>query len=194
MFEYFARVGWRPTIGDPSFMGWFTVGAYAAAALLAFLAAAFVRVGDDPVADRRRRWLWIGVALLMSFLCVNKQLDLQSLLTRIGRDIAQRGGWYDSRRIVQLLFVMAVAAAGIGTLVLVVRKTRFIIKEQKLLLAGVCFLLSFIIIRASSFHHVGEFLGRDIFGFRMNWLLELTGIGLITAAAVRTLRAPHRRR
>jgi len=194
MFEYFARVGWRPTIGDPSFMGWLTVAAYAVAAVLAFVAAATLRAGDDPAADRRRRRLWLGVALLMSFLCVNKQLDLQTLFTKIGRDVALRGGWYDSRRIVQFLFVLAVAAAGVGTLVLVVRKTRLIIKEQKLLLVGVCFLLSFIIIRALSFHHVGEFLGRGIFGFRMNWLLELTGIGLIAAAAARTLRAAGRRR
>ena len=33
--NFLKEIRWEPTIGDPTFMGWFTVAAYAVAALLA---------------------------------------------------------------------------------------------------------------------------------------------------------------
>jgi hypothetical protein len=191
MFEFIAKLGWRPAIGDPSVMGWLTVAAYAAAAVLSFIAARRVRIAPGAPPQRRsERRMWLGVAIFMSLLCVNKQLDLQTLLTKIGRDIAVRGGWYEHRRPVQFLFVMAVAAVVIAGFVLIVRKTRSVLKERKTLLAGLCFMLSFIVIRASSFHHVAVILGADIWGVRLNWLLELSGIALVGVSAARSIRRP----
>jgi hypothetical protein len=188
MVEFFSQLGWRPAIGDPSVMGWLTVAAYAVAAALCFWAARRVPIGADGAPGRRERRMWTWIGLLMSALCVNKQLDLQTLFTRIGRELAARGGWYGSRRIVQFFFVMAVASVGTWVFILVVRKTRLILKERKLLLFGLCFLISFIIIRASSFHHVAVILEAKIWGVRMNWLLELGGIMMIAASAAQSLR------
>jgi hypothetical protein len=190
MLEFISHLGWRPAIGDPSLMGWLTVIAYAAAAALCFVAARRIPVDDRPAQNRRKRRMWMGIAVLMAFLSINKQLDLQTLLTKIGREVAVRGGWYGDRRIVQLLFVIAVLIAGAAMFVLIVRRTRFIIKERKLLLVGLCFLISFIVVRASSFHHVGVFLGSGIWGVRMNWILELSGIGMIALSAAQSIRHP----
>jgi hypothetical protein len=44
-------------------------------------------------------------------------------------------------------------------------------------------LLTFIVVRAISFHHVDVFLKSGIAGLRMNWLLELGGISLVGGAA-----------
>ena len=74
--------------------------------------------------------MWLGVGLLMSFLCINKQLDLQSLFTDLGRVLATRGGWYDAAPDVQLWFVIAVAAAGIMMFVIIVWKSRSILQER----------------------------------------------------------------
>jgi hypothetical protein len=178
-------------IGDPSFMGWLTVAAYALAAVLCLVAARRVPLDESLRSNRQQRHMWIGVGLFMSFLCLNKQLDLQTLLTRIGRELATRGGWYGERRIVQLLFVIAVAIAGIAAFIIIGRKTRSVLRERKPLLFGLSFLISFIIIRASSFHHVGEFLGREIVGVRMNWVLELGGIGLVVVSAAQAIRRPR---
>lgn len=191
MFEFLAQLGWRPGIGDPSVMGWVTVAAYAAAAGLCFVAARRVRVDSQVPHGRRERRLWIGVAVFMALLCVNKQLDLQTLLTKIGRELAVRGGWYEHRRPVQFLFVLAIAAVAVAAFVWVVRKTRSILKERRLLLVGVCFMLSFIIIRASSFHHVAVILGAEIWGIRLNWLLELGGIAMIALSAAQSIRNPR---
>jgi hypothetical protein len=191
VIKFISQLGWRPTIGDPSIMGWLTVAAYAFAALLCFIAASRSRVPEDLPMNARLRHLWRGVGAFMLFLCLNKQLDLQTLLTKIGRELAVRGGWYGNRRIVQFIFVMAVAIIAIAIFVFIVRRTRLLLKERKLLLFGLCFLIVFIIVRASSFHHVGVFLGTEIWGVRLNWVLELGGIGLIAVSAARAIRNPN---
>jgi hypothetical protein len=168
------RIKWRPEIGDPTFMGWFTVGAYLVAALLAWRAA--------KVEPNGRR-LWLGVAVLMALLCINKQFDLQSLLTDIGREIARYGGWYGERRKVQKLFVLGVIAGSGLFGCWFAWRFRVFLLGHKLLSFGLLFLLTFIVVRAISFHHVDVFLKDGIGGVRWNWILELTGILLVAAAA-----------
>ena len=189
--EFVSQIRWRPQIGDPSFMGWFTVAAYAGAAVLCFIAASRCLAAADAEQARRQRRIWWSVAVLMVLLCINKQLDLQSLFTDVGRVLATRGGWYGERRTVQLLFVIAVAAAGILTFVIAARKIRSVLREGILLLLGLSWLLVFIIVRAVSFHHVGVFIQSWFLGIRVNWILELGGIALIALSAARSARPPR---
>jgi hypothetical protein len=48
---------------------------------------------------------------------------------------------------------------------------------------GLFFLLSFVVIRAASFHHIDRILDLRILHLRMNWILELSGILIVAAAA-----------
>ncbi len=167
------KIKWRPEIGDPTFMGWATVACYLAAAFLAW--RAWRRKGGG---------IWFGVAVLMALLCVNKQFDLQSLFTDIGREIANRGGWYARRREVQKWFVLGVlvgSAAGGGYFAW---RYRAFLAGHKLLACGLLFLLTFILVRAVSFHHFDVFLKERIAGMRWNWLLELSGISMVAVAAL----------
>jgi hypothetical protein len=188
--EFVSQIRWRPGIGDPSFMGWFTVAAYAAAAVLCFIAARRCLAADDAGLSRRRRRMWLVVAILMAFLCINKQLDLQSLFTDVGRVVATRGGWYGERRSVQFWFVIAVAA-GVTIFLIMAWRIRSMLRESILLLLGLSSLLTFIVIRAASFHHFDMFIGSHVLGIRMNWILELTGIGLIALSATRAGYRPR---
>jgi hypothetical protein len=129
----------------------------------------------------------------MAVLCLNKQLDLQSLFTDIGRTLATRWGWYDERRTIQLLFVIAAAAAGTAMVIYIASKTRSILRERKLLLFGLAFLLTFIVIRAASFHHVATVLAAEVLGVRVNGILELTGILMIALSAARSIFRPRSR-
>jgi hypothetical protein len=188
--DFLQQIRWRPTIGDPSVMGWLTVLAYGLAALTAWLAAR--RAARAPGMARGSSGLWLLVALLMTGLCLNKQLDLQSLFTAIGRAIAWKQGWYEDRREFQKIFVIAVlgaSALGTGLLALLFRDFW---KRHLLLAAGLVSLLTFIVVRAISFHHVDVFLGQRVSGMKMNWVLELTGIGLVWLAALREWRWPSR--
>ena len=175
--------GWKPQIGDPTVYGWLTVVAYAAAALLCWRA----HLG----APRSERRLWLGLALLMAFLAANKQLDLQSLMTAAGRGMAKAEGWYERRRPIQAIFIIAMALAGVAGVALILRSYRRASLALQGALAGAVVLLVFILIRASSFEKMDSFINSSISGARANHLMELGGIGIIAGCA---LGAAYRRR
>lgn len=174
---------WSPVIGDPTVMGWVTVATYVAATLVC---ARVAWAGDFPERLRDREELFWGLlALLLAFLAVNKQLDLQSLLTASARCLAIEQGWYENRRPVQLAFIAAVAAsaalAGICGAFLMRRS----LPRVGLALAGLCLLLGFVLIRAAGFHHVDRLISTEVLSVRANWVLELSGLALILVAGLR---------
>jgi hypothetical protein len=181
------HIKWRPGIGDPSFMGWFTVFAYALAAFFAW------RAGKKNGPGKRGK-IWIWVAIVMAALCINKQLDLQSLVTDLGREVANWGGWYGKRRGVQKWFVIGVIAGALVFGAWFFWRFRDFIKGHKLLAFGLLFTLTFIVVRAISFHHVDVFFKTKVAGLKMNWILELGGIAMIAVAALRELAALPARR
>ena len=201
--EFISQIYWRPRIGDASLMGWLTVAAYGLTAVLCLMAAlkqnsglggskaSGVAAAEDKGCRFQRR-MWMGIAVLMAFLCLNKQLDLQSLLTNIGRIVANQGGWYDERRTVQFWFVVAVGLASIAAFVFLAWKTRSIFRGRTLLLFGLSMLLLFVVMRAASFHHVGVFLERRVLGLKLNWVLELGSIALVAVSAVQAIRHPRK--
>jgi len=168
---------WRPTIGDPSFMGWFTVGSYFCCAILGA-----IMVFVNRKRDREFLLFWSTISLLMILLGINKELDLQSLFTEVGRQIARAQGWIDYRRTVQFWFIVVFGTTVMGAFLLFVIMMKDLFRRFTLAFSGLFFLLGFIIIRASSFHHFDEILGFRVFELKMNWVLELAGIYLIFLA------------
>lgn len=183
---------WRPGIGDPSVLGWVTVAAYLAASVACALAA-----WREPMPDGGRRVrarpspFWLVLSGLLLALGINKQLDLQSLVTQTGRDIIRAWGLYGERRELQLGFIAAVASACAGALVGFLWASRRSLKRRWPAIAGMLFILGFVTIRAASFHHVDAFLGARLGGMRWNWILELGGIAVVAAAALRILLGPR---
>lgn len=174
---------WRPGIGDPTFLGWLTTLSYLAAALLCYRAARRVR-GTVPGA-LRMRGAWIALALLMLALGVNKQLDLQSWFSYVGKEMALEQGWYRQRAQFQRLFIAAVV---IGSAISGSVAAYFLRRELRqlwLTVLGALFIVAFVLIRASSFHHVDLFLKDGPGGVRMNWILELGGIACVAIGALR---------
>jgi hypothetical protein len=183
------EITWTPGIGDPSFMGWFTVAAYLAAAALAWRAARAIRKHVPEEAQGRQPAVWTFVAALFLALAINKQLDLQSLLTDIGRVFVANEGWNDHKATIQVTFIffcLVAALVAVTTGVWVAHRRR---REYGLLVAGGTFTVTFVLIRATSFHHMDRLIGHTIGGVRMNWALELTGIG--TTALAAWLRTRH---
>src|SRR5205085_8940882 len=60
------------------------------------------RLPGGIVQERRA---WYSISSLFLALGINKQLDLQSALTELGKIIAHAQGWYEQRRLIQLVFV-----------------------------------------------------------------------------------------
>ncbi|MDB6178760.1 hypothetical protein PAF17_14780 [Paracoccus sp. Z330] len=172
---------WQPGIGDPNATGWLTVLAYVLCLVLSV--RVWVKLSGQP-----GRAFWGLVALLMLFLALNKQLDLQSALTATGRCLAQAQGWYDNRRIVQAAFVLGVLALMVAALLMGLRALRGQLARYGLALAGLTVLCGFVAIRAIGFHHMDALIGHRSFGVSTNYLLENTGLVLIGLNAFRVLR------
>ena len=165
------------------------MGVFAVAALLCGLLAASPR-------GRPERGFWIALALLMAALAANKQLDLQSALTAVGRCVAQDQGWYDARRGVQALFTLAVGAVSLIGLLLLAAAMRRHLARAGLALLGAGFVTGFVLVRAVSWGHVGAILDLPMGGMRMNHVLENVGPLLVAVNALALLwrRTPSRTR
>jgi hypothetical protein len=175
---------WSPGIGDPTPAGWLTTLAYFAAAWSCWAAARRLRPEYRVTAGLRREWrLWRALSVLLASLGINKQLDLQSALTEMGRMLARSGDWYAQRRSVQLAFVVAVALAGLAAAGFALWAVRRTAAPVRLAVAGACMLLGFVVARAASFHHVDLVVSHELLGLRLGSLLELAIAGLILAAA-----------
>lgn len=181
--------GWSPGIGDPTLVGWATVLAYFFASALGARAARVASFRRDR--GDARFWWFTAAALLL--LAINKELDLQSAFTAIGKHVAMTQGWYGERRQVQLAFIVAVSLAGLVAAVVMLRAARRSDGSVRLAMAGLAFIGAFVVIRATSFHHIDHWLGTGPLALRWNWILELGGIGIVAVAALSYARRRQQR-
>jgi hypothetical protein len=136
------QFNWSPGIGDPSLGGWVTVVLYFFAVWSAWKTANFVNTSSDG-------HLWRAISMLFIALGINKQLDLQTALTEFGRVVADHQGWYNERQIVQVWFIMGVAAACILIICVLLTFARKSPAPTWLALVGTTTILAFVLIRAA---------------------------------------------
>jgi hypothetical protein len=185
--------------GDPTIAGWAIVVWYIAAIAACVWALRVAWIGakmavDYPGEDRRAKersaayrasfLFWALLILLFVFLGLNKQIDLQTWLTDVGRRVARAQGWYEQRARVQTIFVGAVAVLGLWVLAYLLDRTREFLPRHALAFGGLVLLACFVILRTSSFHGVDHVLGWDALGMRLSWALELLGITCVGLCAV----------
>jgi hypothetical protein len=190
LFAFTEDDHWAPGIGDPTVVGWVTVAAYFIAAFLSWramrAASELTGVSRGPVR------FWAILTAVLVFLGFNKQLDLQTWFTLFFKHLALEEGWYEIRRKFQAAFIAGVAIAGSLSLVGMRMLAGSANRSIRTALTGSVFLGCFILIRASSFHHVDQMLGMDLGGLKVNWILELGSIAVIGYAAQIALTWPHR--
>lgn len=173
---------WSLGMGDPTWGGWLTVLLYGAAAWMSWQvlrsdhASGLSMTGDE-------RWVWRVLFGAMVLLGVNKQLDLQSALTEVGRIFAERQGWYAERHRIQLAFVAGLAIMGIAMLGALVFLAWGSPWPTLLAMAGAVGLVTFVLIRAASMHRVDALLGHSVAGLRVNWILEMGALLVIAGCA-----------
>ena len=113
---------------------------------------------------------------------------MQTLFTQVGKNIALDLGWYKNRHIIQIGFIVAIGLVGVTTLTLLIRRYRNTFFSIKVALSGCIVLFSFILIRASSFHHMDIFINMKLTGLKMNAVLELGGLAIISLGAIQYIR------
>jgi hypothetical protein len=180
----FQAYGWQPTIGDPSFMGWVTVGAYFLTSLIALRLVLNSKRWFSADIYPAQMHFWLVVFLLVLALGVNKQLDLQSLITAMGRYYAARDGWLEYKRYVQIGVIISILIIAAVSLLFFFIRMRQLLKINWLAITGLTCLLVFIVSRATSFHHMDIFIGISILGARVNWIMELGELAAIALSAL----------
>ena len=133
--------------------------------------------------DTRERRVWLLLSVLLLALAINKQLDLQSALTEIGRILARRQHWYAQRQKVQIIVVGILVTAAIVVLLTLLVWARRLPGPTLLALVGIALVIGYVLIRAASFHHIDRFIGLTLLGFRWNWIIEMGGIAVVILAS-----------
>lgn len=177
---------WTPSIGDPSVMGWVTVGCYFLIALCCLLVRKIEPLEEDnsSLEQHNYRKFWLVLALCLMFLGINKQLDLQSLFTQIGRDFALSSGWYEHRKTVQKIFLLTIGVSALACSAWLIYKFRSACGTIKVALLGFILLLAFVVMRAASFHNFDYLIRYQIAGIKFNWLMEIGTLLIIAVAAL----------
>jgi hypothetical protein len=126
-------------------------------------------------AVRRFRILMTVIVLILG---ISKHINLPGAVTEIGRLVAFQLGGYEARRLVQVLLVFVVA---IGLLLLIRRwlsRKGLRVAWERGAPEMIClaYLGGLAVLRAISLHQVGAFLSAEVFGVRLNWIVELAGI------------------
>jgi len=173
---------WHPGIGQ------LPLSALAAAALY-LLAAYFCwrvarRLGPSGTAGRSEAQVWIAIAILFLVLGICRELDIQSAVTNYWRAIARQQGWYANRQTIQPEIIGVIASAfliaSIAVLVVIWGQPRI----TRLATAGTLLLLTYISIRAVSFHPVDVLAQKTVLGMRWSWIFEFAGILVVILAAL----------
>jgi hypothetical protein len=174
---------WSPGIGDPTVVGWLTTVLYLICSVSCWILAR--KLGLATVRTARERRAWRSISVLFLFLGINKQLDLQTALTVAGRMLAHYEGWYEQRQLVQLEFIALIAAMCLISAITLLIWVRDAPISTWLALIGTTLVIGYVLIRAASFHHVNRFfiIGRRVFDFRWNWILEMGGIVFVLLAS-----------
>jgi hypothetical protein len=174
---------WSPGIGDPTLMGWLTVVLYFLAAISCWIMARKLCLEVEDADNARELRAWRSIAIAFLALGVNKQLDLQTALTEVGRVLANSQGWYAQRQSVQVAFIAVVAITCLVAAIVLVRWAYNAPAPTWLALTGSIMVIGYVLIRAASFHHIDRFIGEKILGFRWNWILEMGGISVVLGAS-----------
>ena len=177
---------WQPGVGDPGFMGWFTVGCY----VLTFLLSMRVFFRADP-SRKPLRFFWLFLSILMLFLAINKQLDLQSFATAVARCVAKMQGWYDQRQGFQFKVILALGSVALAVGGFFFWKLRHDLSRNLLALLGLTVVFGFVLIRAVGFHGFDAIINTRISYVKINWILELSGLILISLNALILIKYSH---
>jgi hypothetical protein len=132
-------------------------------------------------AGQRRplQFFYGGQALFLLLLGINREWGLLNALTSYSRLMAMREGWYNGRRLAQVDLIVGLGVAALLFLLLTGWYFRPILRHHWLPLLAAIGLLTYVAIRTVSLHAVDAIILDRVLGIPWDWLIELSGIGLL---------------
>ena len=188
---------WFWGLGDPDLGAVLVTGLYFLTGVICLVVARWLGLNAAPSSGLRppsplasgekgngEGRFWLVLAVMLFCLGVNKQADLQSLLTLYGRDLLRGAGLYDVRRPIQVAFILGVVV--IATLIVLI--ALWLVRRWswpcKFAAVGLGIQAAFIVVRATSFHHVDMLLRLRFGDLKINLLFESIGLMVILLAAM----------
>jgi hypothetical protein len=141
---------------DPTAVAWATVMLYFIASYRCFSISVSKQV---EYAGFAQIWRIAGVALVL--LGVNKQIDFQTELIRLGRYLASSTGMEQWRIMIHRMFFFALFSASILTAFIYRRRICQFGRTFPFFLVGLSLIIFYVAIRAVSINHLGELLQID---------------------------------
>ena len=130
--------------------------------------------------DRGERVLWTAIPITLALLGFNKLFE--GAVTNVGRMIAIDQGWYAHRRVFQVWLIASVLAiCSIGAIVLLLAARQASL-STRLALSATIMLLALGVTRDVSLHQIDHLIGERVVGLKLNWLLDVGGLGLVLFA------------
>ena len=186
------RVGnfWVFQANDDTRGGWLAVLLYVILAILCWREVVrYYRATGIEIGSRTLpRNFWIGLALFITGLGINKQLDFQTLMIQLGREGATSAGVIDYKLWFNWVFLAGVIGGGIFLVAYLwncFQRARF---SERLVLTGTAMLGGFIFLRTAGMNHVQLVTGR-MSGHRPTILLELLILIFLCCVIVQNTRS-----
>lgn len=180
-WQYF---GWSPNIEDPSLGGWMVILFYITTTLTYYQLYS-KRITEDI----QERKYWKSITLILSILCLNKLINIQDMISQIGRVLV-----YQNRELlilktaqfefviasIVLFFILIVVAAILLTFI-----SKGYLKKNILSVFGLILLLGFLSIRIISQHDMDVFMEvyLEKIDVRIKAIIEIMCISLIYLSA-----------
>ena len=145
-----------------------------------YFVVAWTTKGASIGFDHRERVLWTAIPIMLALLGFNKLFE--GAVTNVGRMIAIDQGWYVHRRMFQVWLIASVLAiCSIGAIVLLLA-ARQVSLSTRLALSATIMLLALGVTRDVSLHQIDQLIGERVVGLKLNWLLDVGGLGLVLFA------------
>ena len=174
---------WTPGIGQLPLSAWGAAVPYLLAAYFCWRVARKLRLfGAD---GRSEAQVWIAIAILFLVLGICRELDIQSVVTNYWRAIARQQGWYRDRQTIQPAIITVIGAASLACAIILLVRLWRVPRITQLAAVGTLLLLTYIAIRAVSFHPVDVLANKTVLGVRWSWIFEFAGILVVILAALR---------
>lgn len=187
-----APVRWAAGFHDATVIGWVCTAGYLAAAGLCWAAGNQARTRGEGNAHL----FWLGLAVALAGLGINKQLDLHDLLIQTGRDLALAQGWFEQRRMVLGVGLTALAVLGAASVFLLLPRLRPFSPEMRVAGTTLVVLFAVLLLRSAPWPVVARVLtfhvtGREdgLLHVHLSELVELLALAWIAPAARRVARS-----
>lgn len=169
---------WLSRSGDTTFWSWVITALYAVTMVLALY---YVKKNH---AAKTQRFLWKWITAFLFVMGINKQLDLQILVTMAGSFVANHLGFIDYRREIQKALAVTIFVGLSFSGVVILLRARAVLRQCLIELIGVATLAFFALVRVGSISHLHKATAFEYHkGVRIHGL-ELLGLVVILIALI----------